>query len=568
MFTPQKWVPRCGTHFLWSKNRKSTPQDAFSWYNLYMSTNYQLDYTKTKAQRQLVLPMDYALFIPENEPVRLLDAVLEELNYKQLQHLYSPKGRKPAISPRIFFKLFIFSRMEGIYSLRKLQRQCHINLQYKWLLEGHPVPSFMAFQRFFARLTLPVLEDLFAQLIQVLATVDSIDFAEAFIDGTKIEANANRYTFVWKKSVAKNFEKLRLKLKALQEDVGTLLAADLSDMDTETISSHLETYMKKEHIEEVHGSGKRKTTAQRLIEKSREASAKQKTYEKHLNILGARNSYAKTDHDATFMRMKEDHMKNGQLKPAYNIQVAAHSEYILGIGVFQNPTDTLTLRPFLNELEALHGQKFQYIVADAGYDGEENLAFLEEHGYRSCIKPSSYEKEKTRKWKNDIGRAENMRYDEDTDTFLCASGKRLLFKGVRRQKTGTGYLRESKVYEAETCEGCPHRLACQKLWKGELPKHPKKIYLSMNYNELKKRNLETFLSEHGTTLRINRSIQVEGIFGVVKEDYGFRRLLHRGKEKVKKELLLLAIGFNLQKLHNRNMAGRIGLRLFAQQHTA
>ena len=151
-----------------------------------MSTNYQLDYTKTKAQRQLVLPMDYALFIPENEPVRLLDAVLEELNYKQLQHLYSPKGRKPAISPRIFFKLFIFSRMEGIYSLRKLQRQCHINLQYKWLLEGHPVPSFMAFQRFFARLTLPVLEDLFAQLIQVLATVDSIDFAEAFIDGTRL----------------------------------------------------------------------------------------------------------------------------------------------------------------------------------------------------------------------------------------------------------------------------------------------------------------------------------------------------------------------------------------------
>ena len=129
-------------------------------------------------------------------------------------------------------------------------------------------------------------------------------------------------------------------------------------------------------------------------------------------------------------------------------------------------------------------------------------------------------------------------------------------------------MRESRVYGAESCEDCPHRLACQKVWKGERPKHPKKIYISSNYNELRRENRERFLSVHGTRLRVNRSIQVEGIFGVVKEDYGFRRFLHRGKEKVKKELLVLSMGFNLQKLHNRNMAGRIGIRLFAQKQTA
>ena len=298
--------------------------------------------------------------------------------------------------------------MEGLYSVRKIARQCKVNLHYKWLLEGYPAPHWMALQRFFARLTLPVLEDLFAQLTEQIAGMDSIDFSEAFIDGTKIEANANRYSFVWKKTIEKNFEKLRANIEELREDAETLLGADFSGTDMEHISCQLEEYMEREGIEQVHGSGKRKTAAQRLLEKSRTASTRAAAYEKNLEVLGHRNSYAKTDYDATFMRMKEDHMRNGQLKPAYNIQIAAHSEYILGVGVFQNPTDTLTLIPFLRELESLHGRKFQHIVADAGYDGEKNLSWLKEHGYLSCIKPNTYEKEKTRKYRSDIGRAQNM----------------------------------------------------------------------------------------------------------------------------------------------------------------
>ena len=222
--------------------------------------------------------MDYALFIPEDEPVRLLDAVLEELNYENLQRLYSPKGRKPAVPPRIFFKLFIFSGMEGIYSVRKIARQCKANLHYKWLLEEYPAPSYMALQRFFARLTLPVLEDLFAQLTKQIAGMDSIDFSEAFIDGTKIEANANRYSFVWKKTVEKNFEKLRANIEGLREDAETLLGADCSGTDMEHISCQLEEYMEREGIEQVHGSGKRKNAAQRLLEKSRTASTRAAAY--------------------------------------------------------------------------------------------------------------------------------------------------------------------------------------------------------------------------------------------------------------------------------------------------
>ena len=124
-----------------------------------------------------------------------------------------------------------------------------------------------------------ILEDLFAQLTEVVATMDSIDFSEVFIDGTKIEANANRYTFVWKKTVEKNFEKLRTKIEGLREDAETLLGTDLSGTDIEHISCQLKEYMESENIEEVHGSGKRKTAAQRLREKSCVANARQETNE-------------------------------------------------------------------------------------------------------------------------------------------------------------------------------------------------------------------------------------------------------------------------------------------------
>ena len=162
-----------------------------------------IDYNMLSAPRQMVLPLDYGVMITDDEPVRLLDAILEGLNYNMLHQLYSSKGRKSAVPPIILFKLYIFAMTEGIYSTRQIQRQCEVNLQYKWLLEGYAVPSHMAFQRFFARLTLPVIQDLFSQIIDKIAKLDSITFDEVFVDGTKLEANANRYTFVWRGSIEK-----------------------------------------------------------------------------------------------------------------------------------------------------------------------------------------------------------------------------------------------------------------------------------------------------------------------------------------------------------------------------
>lgn len=205
---------------------------------------YQLDYTENAMPKQTHLPFDYGLMIGENEPVRLLDLVLEEVDFNKVQGLYSSKGRKPSVPPKILCKLMIFAMMEGVYSTRVIHRQCQVNLQYKWLLDGYSVPSHMAFQRLFTRLTLPVVEDLFVQVIDKIEQRDSINFKEAFIDGTKLEANANRYTFVWRKSVEKHMAKLPAKLDTLKADIQRQLGEDMSCFNDEMIYQELEKRIK------------------------------------------------------------------------------------------------------------------------------------------------------------------------------------------------------------------------------------------------------------------------------------------------------------------------------------
>lgn len=533
-----------------------------------LNKNIQENYTKLQGSRQLVLPLDYGLMIAENEPVRLLDAVLEELNYTKLQRLYSSKGRKSAVPPDILFKVYCFAMLEGVYSSRAIQRQCEVNLQYKWLLQGYSVPSHMAFQRFFSRMTLSVLKDLFSQFITVLSRLDSINFAEVFIDGTKLEANANRYTFIWKKKIQRELNKIPGKLESLTGEIFRATGEDLRACSDELLLHLLQEQVQALHITFVYGKGSRKTQWQRWFERCEEIVNKRHEYERHLEILGERNSYSKTDPDATFMRLKEDHMLNGQLKPAYNIQLAVHSEYILGVGVYANPTDVNTLIPFMKELGELHDKKFSYVVADAGYDSYENFDWLQKHNYASCIKPQNHERDKKKSYREDIGRAENMTYSKETDTYTCAKGRKLTFKFSKKTKKKSGVVIHSRIYECGSCNKCGLRSKCQKPYKGKQPKNNKRLYISTYYNLLQKDNLSRFTTEYGTLLRVNRSIQVEGAFGVIKQDYRYKRMLRRGKENVEKDLYFIAFGFNLRKLYNRIQANRIGQSLFAINEVA
>ena len=241
-------------------------------------TNYD-DYNKKAEPRQLVLPLDYGIMIKETAPVRLLDAVLEELNYTELQHLYSPKGRKSKVPPHILFKIFVFAMSNGIYSTRMIQQQCEENINYMWLLQGYPCPSHMTFQRFFARCTFEILANLFAQLMEAISRRDTLSFNEVFIDGTKLEANANKYTFVWKKSIQKQLAKLPAKLTLLKEDIFKQCGIDVSAMNDELVYVFLDREIQRRNITFVYGKGSRKTIWQRLYERAEQLYDKRKEYE-------------------------------------------------------------------------------------------------------------------------------------------------------------------------------------------------------------------------------------------------------------------------------------------------
>ena len=257
-------------------------------------------------------------------------------------------------------------------------------------------------------------------------------------------------------------------------------------------------------------------------------------------------------------------MLNGQLKPAYNLQHGVDSEYVTWLDVFPNPTDTKTLIPFLKDMEDYLPFKYKNIVADAGYESEENYLFIESNEQTAYIKPQNYELSKTRKFKNDISRRENMDYDSESDSYTCRNGKQLPAVCKRTQKTATGYQREVTIYECNNCGACPYKKDCIKgnNCKTAFEDRNKKLSVSRKMEEKRAECLERITSDYGTQLRMNRSIQAEGSFANVKEDMNFRRYLYRGKENVLTQSILLAIGYDINKLHHKIAAKRTGTHLF------
>ena len=397
-----------------------------------------------------------------------------------------------------------------------------------------------------------------------------------FIDGTKIEAYANKYTFVWKKAVSKNMEKMGEKISVFvnncikELEIQVTTGTDLSLRFLKKMRKKLYAIKYERKIKFVHGIGRKKSKLQKAVEELEVYIERTKKYIMEKYICGDRNSYSKTDHDATFMRLKEDAMRNGQLKPAYNVQHGVDSEYIVWADVSAHPTDTLTLIPFLRKSEEMLGYKYKNIVADAGYESEENYVFIESNGQNAYIKPSNYEISKTRKYKTDIGKFDNMTYDSDRDLYICKNEKELKNTGVIKRKSSSGYVSESTIYTCSDCKGCPFKTQCIKGNNCNTPmeERNKTLNISKKKEELRKKDLERILSDRGTQLRGNRSIQAEGSFAIVKEDMDFRQYSYRGKASVLAQTILIAFAHNFNKLHHKIQSKRTGSHLFAVQTTA
>jgi transposase len=524
---------------------------------------------------QLKLPLNIEYLIPEDDSVRLLSHFVEGLDLSELYATYS-RVRENQATPRQLLKIILYGYMNKVYSSRETEKACQRDINFMFLLEGKKAPDHTTISRFKSLHFSPVSKTIMATCTNYLYELGEISGEAIFIDGTKLEANANKYTFVWKKAVTKFMAKRLQKAADFIATCENMYGIKLIYKNQVKIK-HLKKLRKKlyefkyqENIVFVHGIGKRKTPLQKSIEELEEHLAKIKDYTKKIHVAGKRNSYSKTDTDATFMRMKEDAMMNGQLKPAYNVQHGVDAEYITWLTIGPQPTDTTTLKPFLIEAEEYLDFKYTKIVADAGYESEENYTFLDKNGQIAFIKPINYEISKTRKYKNDISRVDNMDYKEEIDAYICKNGKQLLNIGVVNRKSRTGFVVEKTRYECEDCNGCPYKSECikGKHWKIPIEERTKHLELSKIFMVYREQDLERIISDEGIELRMNRSIQAEGSFAQIKQDMGFRRFLSRGTKNVLTESILLALGHNMNKLHRKIQNDRLGKHLHLAKKSA
>ena len=506
---------------------------------------------KPYQQRQLMLlPPDISDLVPPDSVARVVDAVVEALDRERLVGLY-PGGGAPAHDPAMMLKVVLYAYASGVYSSRKIARATRENVCFMWLTGMTPL-DHMTVNRFRSERIRPAFEAIFTGLVALLAEKGVLDLSTYFLDGTKVEANANRYTFVWRKAVEGNRAKLQAKVRAHLEEVDRLcgaeesLAALLPEEDAEVTSGDVARVAGAINAR-LEGSPKSRPLkrAKRLVE--RDFLPRLEGYESRVaEIGGGRGSLSKTDPDATFMRMKEDHMGNGQLKAAYNVQVGTQNQVVVHATLHQRPGDTACAVPHLESLRAQFGGLPHTLVADAGYGSEGNYEWLRAEGVEAFVKYGNYHREQRPKFKRDPTKPKNWSYDEASDAYTCGFGRRLAFVCERGERSDLGHVGRTRHYRCEDCSGCPHRKACIRDDDGQ---KRRTAYINPAADAHRRRAEALLNSERGEELKKRRSTDVETVFGDIKRDFGFTRFTLRGLEKCTLEFRLVAAGHNIRKLH-------------------
>jgi hypothetical protein len=379
-----------------------------------------------------------------------------------------------------------------------------------------------------------------------------------FQDGTKIESRAGRYTFVWKSATEKNMEKCLSRIRSLLKeaaDAGLVQTDEASFKEPEKPLASAVSMIDEQGLfnpSEKKGRGHRRSRINRLREKAVEELSKLEMQRKHLSMMDGRNSLSRTDTDATFMRMKEDHMRNGQLKPAYNIQNAVDSNYIIASSISSDRTDYKAAGHILAKLDKLPW-KYGIYCADSGYDSLESFQELEKREIEAYIKPQDWEISKTRSYRSDIGRSANMTYVEKDDCFICKNGKRLTFSGLRTSRKNS---RPARVYECHRgCISCQYRQQCI---RNHRKVRYKRLEVQLEHQKRQRIAHELLSTDFGAEVRANRSIQVEGRFAFQKQQFGLRRFSSFGKARVFSEWLVCCMAANTAQLAARIKQGKVG----------
>ena len=497
----------------------------------------------------LLFPPCLGDFIAENDPVRVLNAIVDNLDISRIEDSYEGGGAS-SYNPRMLVKVVFYAYLQNVYSGRKMEQLLRRDVNFMWL-SGMQHPDFNTINLFRKNRLADVVDDIFTQVVQMLVDGKFVSLDVQYIDGTKIEASANKYTFVWKKATKTNQDKLDKKVKAVLAEAERELNLELCEPSEEVITSEEIKTRTDRIIAEMDEKGISDKRLRKSVNEAREEHApKMKEYEDKLETLGDRNSYSKTDPDASFMRMKEDAMNNGQTKPGYNIQISTENQFITHYSTSWRPTDWGTFINHMDTFKERYGRQSKEVVADSGYGSEENYEYLDINDIDGYVKYNMFHTELKRKTIKNPFLPEHLYYNEQDDYFVCPMGQHMTYVGDRQRVSDLGYVSHTKLYQAQNCEGCPLRGLC---FKG---KGNRVIDVNVKSRLYRDKAKEMLTSERGLYHRSMRPIEPEAVFGQIKYDGGFKRFHYRGNRLVRAEFATLAIAHNIKKMASKTCAER------------
>ena len=497
---------------------------------------------KPYIQNQIqLLPPSLDELVDAKHPCRIVHEVIEKIDIRPINRKYKGGGAS-SYHPRLLLKVLVYGYLTNTYSSRKLEEQVKQNIYFMWLC-GMKMPDHNTINRFRSEKLSGILKEIFSQIVLLLAEEGIVSLKEAvYTDGTKIESVANKYTFVWGKSIKTSKDRIKAQLDELWKYAQGIAAEELKDISPASFEQ-INAEKIKETVAHIEKALEDKPVSQKVKQKLSYAKknwpANLERYDQQEKKLAGRNSYSKTDEDATFMRMKEDHMLNGQLKPAYNWQISTQDQFILNYSLHQTTNDFGTLASHLDQYEALYQQKPVAVVADAGYGSDENYSLLKEKEIEAYIKYNYFDKEQKegiKAFSNDT-----LHYNQQQNCLVCPMGQTMKHIGDRTRITTTGYQQTISRYQAANCHGCPMRGVCH---SGQGNRIAEVNHQLRKHKAEAKERLNT---EQGIKYRKQRPVDVEPVFAQIKHNHGFRRFLLKGLTKTEIEIGLLSIAHNLRK---------------------
>jgi transposase len=501
---------------------------------------------KANLQHQAMLfPPEIGDLIAENHPVRVVDNVLEKIDITLLLKRYKAGGTS-SYHPRMLLKVLIYAYINNIYSSRKIEEALGQNILYMWL-SGMSKPDHNTINRFRGQRLQEVLQPIFTQVVLLLCEEGLLNIKELYTDGTKLEAQANRYSFVWGNGIKYSKERIKQQLNDLWKYAQSVAASELNDDTDPSGYDQIDSEKVSNTIAAINEALKDKPVDKQIRQKLGYArrtwpSALEK-YAKQEEVLGTdRNSYSNTDPSATFMRMKEDHMGNGQLKPAYNLQISTNNQYIVNYSLHQQTTDTSTLISHVQQYIKQYKRVPTNITADAGYGSEQNYQWLENKRITAYVKHTSFDRNQRQSTKiKGRFKTENLQYNAEKDHYICPVGQRMRRKSTFLKTTKNGYEQTVTTYQARTCDGCTLRQMCHDGQANRI------IEVNHNLNRLKALADKRLKRKKGIQKRKQRCYDVEPVFANIKHNHGFKRFMLKGLDKVAIEIGLIAMAHNLRK---------------------